>query len=132
MITLTGRVTRGFGHWTHRIARNQQAFESAIGETLYPGTLNIQVPAAVLVRPEFVVYGDAIGEGEDFLIERVLVGGLPCYRVRPYRLFDGIGGWGDHTLEILSAFHLRMELNLGDYASVEVGLYRRDMYLPDE
>ena len=62
---------------------------------------------AVLVRPELVVYGAEIGEGEDFLIERVLVGGLPCYRVRPHRLFDGNGGWSDRTLEILSARHLQ-------------------------
>lgn len=106
------------------MVRCADIFERAVGEPLFPGTLNVDIQRPLRIREDFRIPGSAIGEpGQDLLFERCLVAGYRAYRIRPYQLRGGGGGHGDHILEIASAMELR-PLLVGREGAVEVEFYR--------
>ena len=101
MIVLDGTVQSGVQHWTQRLTTHSKIFAKATGETLFPGTVNVNVGRHVQIREHFRVYGYEIGEPEDFLFEVCRINGIWAYRVRPLDSKGG-GGAGDNVLEITS------------------------------
>ena len=99
MIVLEGTVQAGSGHWNPRLTEHQHIFEKATGETLFPGTVNVNVGRIVQIREHFRVYGHEVGHSEDFLFEICRINGIWAYRVRPLDAKGG-GGAGDNVLEI--------------------------------
>jgi CTP-dependent riboflavin kinase len=80
-----------------------KVFRRAIGE-FFPGTLNVQVDTHLNIREERRILGTEINEpGQDLLIERCAINGIPAHRIRPYNLETGCGGHGDNVLEIVCA-----------------------------
>ncbi len=123
---VTGHVTNGVGDFRLRMTRYPHVFESATGERLFPGTLNVDIGIPLPIREDFRVRGVDIDEpGQDLLFERCLVAGQRAYRIRPYQPRGGGGGHGDHMLEIASAYELR-PLLLGKENAVEVEFFRDD------
>ncbi len=53
MTVLKGSVVRGCGHFTHRMSNFPEPFRSAIGETLFPGTLNVDVGRPIGIKEDF-------------------------------------------------------------------------------
>ena len=103
-----GRVVAGIGAWRPRIEKFPDVFSEATGEPLFPGTLNVQLDAPLSIQSEFVISGARIGEPEqDMLFESCLVNGITGWRLRPFQPATGLGGHGDHILEIVSATQLR-------------------------
>lgn len=99
-------------------------FERAVGEKLYPGTINVKVATAVPIREEFRISGMDIGEPEqDLLFEKCLINGIQAYRIRPYNLKSGGGGHGDDVLEIACSIEVPC---VAPGSSVEVTLFRTD------
>ena len=117
---VTGRLVDGLKHFRKRISTYGNEFERVVGMRLFPGTLNVQVPRAVAVHEALRLRGETIGEpDQDLLFESCIVAGQLCYRVRPFHLQTGLGGHGDHILEIVSAVALR-PLLLGQEEDVMV------------
>jgi CTP-dependent riboflavin kinase len=105
---VTGRVITGIGAWRPRIEKFPAVFLEATGESLFPGTLNVQLDMPLSIQTEFVISGAKIGEPEqDMLFESCLVNGYAGWRLRPFQPATGLGGHGDHILEIVSATQLR-------------------------
>jgi CTP-dependent riboflavin kinase len=105
---VTGKVIEGMGAWRPRIEQFPEVFLEAIGEPLFPGTLNVQIDKPLTIHTEFVISGARIGEPEqDMLFESCLVNGIGAWRLRPFQPANGLGGHGDHILEIVSATQLR-------------------------
>lgn len=104
MTELKGNVRSGKGHFTIRMTLNANVFETATGEKLYPGTINVEVDQPILIREDFRIKGIDVGEpNQDFLFEKCKINGINAYRIRPYDLATREGGHGDHILEILSS-----------------------------
>jgi CTP-dependent riboflavin kinase len=117
---VTGRVIHGTGAWKPRIERFPEVFIAHFGYPLFPGTLNVLIEAPLPVRAEFRIPGSEIGEPEqDMLFERCLVNGFEAFRLRPFQPATGVGGHGDHILEIVSAQELRPLLRDRDSVIVE-------------
>jgi hypothetical protein len=56
------------------------------------------------IKERFRIKGIEINEPEqDLLFEICRVHGFWAYRIRPFNLKTGSGGWGDHILEITSS-----------------------------
>lgn len=80
------------------------AFERATGERLYPGTINVEVlDGEKIAITEHFQIPDPIDRNQVLLFERCRINGITAYRIRPYNIHNGMGGWGDHILEISSA-----------------------------
>jgi len=78
-------------------------FREATGESLFPGTLNVDVHAPILIREHFRIRGTEIDEPEqDLLFEVCRIDGIWAYRIRPFHLLTSGGGHGDHIIEIAS------------------------------
>ena len=121
-----GRIIDGKMHFQIRMTRHADAFQTATGDTLFPGTLNVDIGTAIECKPDFRIRGSDIGEPhQDLLFERCIVAGQGAYRIRPYLLATGGGGWGDHILEIACAVKLR-PLLLGQEDEVDIEFERRD------
>jgi CTP-dependent riboflavin kinase len=119
---LNGIVVRGCGHFTHRMATFPDVFYRATGESLFPGTLNVDVGRKIRIKEDFRIPGIDIDEPEqDLLFEKCLINEIPSYRIRPYHLTTGEGGHGDHILEIACANKIP---NVGYGTSVEIRLFR--------
>jgi len=85
-----------------------EVFLKATGKALFPGTLNVLLDEPLPIRTEFLIPGSAIGEpSQDMLFESCLVDGIEAWRLRPHQPATGLGGHGDHILEIVSAKALR-------------------------
>jgi CTP-dependent riboflavin kinase len=121
---VTGRITHGVGDFRVRMVRFADVFERAVGEPLFPGTLNVDIQRPLRIHEDFRIPGSTIGErGQDLLFERCLVAGYRAYRIQPYELSGGAGGHGDHILEIASVMELR-PLLVGREDIVEIEFYR--------
>ena len=119
-----GRITDGVGDFRARMTAHRAVFERVVGESLLPGTLNVDIGVPLKCREDFRIRGADIGEpGQDLLFERCLVAGYQAYRIRPYQLRGGGGGHGDHVLEIASVHELRPLLT-GRENAVEVEFFR--------
>jgi CTP-dependent riboflavin kinase len=122
MILLNGVVQKGAGHFKPRFEKFGEVFSKATGEKLYPGTLNVKVKALVTPIEHFRVIGAEIEEPEqDLLFEVCRINGIWAYRIRPYHLATGRGGWGDDTLEIACAQYIQ---DMTQDSLVEVELFR--------
>jgi CTP-dependent riboflavin kinase len=101
---LQGTVVRGCGHFTLRMLNFPEAFSNATAETLFPGTLNVDVGRPIEIRQDFRILGKDINEPtQDLLFERCAINGIPAYRIRPIVLMTGQGGHGDHIIEVACA-----------------------------
>jgi CTP-dependent riboflavin kinase len=123
MVTLRGRVDvrPGNKHFRKRMTDYPNVFQKATGEVLFPGTLNVKVDMRVPVREHFRIRGTEINEAEEFLFEVCRINGIWAYRIRPYNLENGGGGWGDDVLEITCSQKLE---NVTPGAAVEIQLFR--------
>lgn len=109
-LTLKGTVVEGLRHFSRRMTEFPEVFRKATGETLYPGTVNVDVETPIPIHEQSRIIGVEIGEPhQDLLFEPCLVNGIPAWRIRPYVLVEqpgfpvGTGGHGDHILEISCA-----------------------------
>lgn len=85
-----------------------EVFLQGTGTRLFPGTLNVQLEEPLPIRAEFSISGSRIGEPEqDMLFENCLIAGVKAWRLRPFQPATGLGGHGDHILEIVCARELR-------------------------
>lgn len=110
MITIHGRLHEGNKDFTKRMTAFKHVFDEAVGEELFPGTLNVQIDGQLPINPHFKIQGADIEEPEqDLLFEICRVNGCWAYRIRPFRPADGGGGHGDHILEFGCAVKLRDE-----------------------
>ena len=115
----------GNGDFGRRMKDFPEGFERAAGEKLYPGTLNVKVDRPIRWKEDFRVKGADIGElDQDLLFEHCRINGLKAYRIRPYNLKTGGGGWGDDTLEIACECCLKDRLGLDVGSVVEITLFR--------
>ena len=120
MIRVSGVVVSGIGAWRPRIERFPEVFRAACGESLFPGTLNVQLKRPLPIQADFMIPGAEIGEPEqDMLFERCTINDMSAFRLRPYQPATGAGGHGDHILEIVSAIELRPRLAGSDKVLVE-------------
>ena|ERR1700733_3138566 len=116
---------RGSGDFRFRMTKFADVFERAAGEKLYPGTLNVKVDRPVRWKVDFRVRGAEIDEpNQDLLFEHCRINGPKAYRIRPYDLNTGGGGWGDDTLEIACECCLKDRLSLDVGSIVEITLFR--------
>ena len=107
-MSVTGVLISGIGAWRPRMERFPEVFEAATGQRLYPGTLNVQLPSPLPVEPDIRISGSEIGEPEqDILLEPCRINGFDAFRLRPFQPATGLGGHGDHILEIVCARELR-------------------------
>jgi DNA-binding CsgD family transcriptional regulator len=114
----------GNGDFPRRMTQFAEVFERAAGEKLYPGTLNVKVDRPVRWKEDFRIKGVEIDEpGQDLIFEYCQINGLKAYRIRPYNLTTGGGGWGDDTLEIASECCLKDRLGLDAGCVVEITLF---------
>jgi CTP-dependent riboflavin kinase len=108
VIRVHGVVESGIGAWRPRMERFPDVFRQLTGAPLFPGTLNIRIDHPLAIRGEFRIAGAEIGEPEqDMLFERCTVNGIAAYRLRPFQPATGLGGHGDHILEIVAVRALR-------------------------
>jgi len=108
VIEVHGTVEGGIGAWRPRMEGFPEVFRQLTGELLFPGTLNVRIEQPLAIRAEFRIAGAEIGEPEqDMLFERCRVNGIEAFRLRPFQPATGLGGHGDHILEIVSTRQLR-------------------------
>ena len=101
MIVLEGRVVEGRKDFCTRITKYPEAFRRATGQTIVQGTVNVDVRRQIPIKEHFRIRGTEIDEApQDLLFEVCRINGIWAYRIRPYNLQTGGGGWGDHVLEI--------------------------------
>lgn len=101
MVLVKGRIVEGSGHFRQRMTTYRDVFAKAAGEQLYPGTLNVKIDREIKIQEDFRIPGADIKEADqDLRFEHCLINGIKAFRIRPYRLSTGIGGHGDHILEI--------------------------------
>jgi CTP-dependent riboflavin kinase len=111
LIRVSGVVISGSGAWRPRIARYPEVFRKVAGQYLFPGTLNVLLQDPLPIQPDFRISGVEIGEPEqDMLFERCVINGIPAFRLRPFQPATGLGGHGDHILELVSTEELRPRL----------------------
>jgi hypothetical protein len=99
-----------------------QVFETATGERLFPGTLNVDVGAITPVKEHFRIHGREINESEDFQFEVCRINGIWAYRIRPLDAMSG-GGHGDRILEIACSQKIS---DVAPGTEVEIALFPRD------
>ena|ERR1700736_4069149 len=115
----------GNGDFPHRMTKYAEAFERAAGEKPYPETLNMKVNRSVRWKEDLRIKGRDIGQDDQYLLfELCLINGLRAYRIRPYNLKTGSGGWGDDTLEIDCECYLKKRLGLDVGSVVEITVFR--------
>jgi CTP-dependent riboflavin kinase len=120
--TVRDRRLRDF---TRRMTQYADVFRNATGETLIPGTINIELDKPIPIKEQFRIRGVDIGDSkEDFLFEVCRINGFWAYRIRPHELRTGSGGWGDDVLEISSAHEMP---NIAPGSEVEIVLFRDDI-----
>lgn len=128
MTILKGRVCRdgegaGAKHFSQRMTEYHEVFESATGEDLFPGTLNVNVGERIPVKEHFRIHGKEINEPEEeFLFEVCRINGIWAYRIRPLDS-RGAGGHGDHILEIACSQKIP---DVPPGTDVEIALFPRD------
>lgn len=100
MFILRGSVTEGDARSQSMMLQFGDAFRAATGEYLYPGTLNVKLPRAIPIQPQFRIGAEHTGElGQELLFEICRVNRLWAYRmvrirkrsgrpVRPNGLFE--------------------------------------------
>ncbi|MFI5421300.1 MAG: hypothetical protein ACHQ1H_10075 [Nitrososphaerales archaeon] len=81
-----------------------EAFKTVTGVDLVPGTINVQVleNREIRIKEEFRM-DDPVDSNQVLLFESCQINGIPGFRIRPYNKTNGLGGHGDHILEISSA-----------------------------
>lgn len=103
-----GIVEGGIGAWRPRMERYPEVFRRLTGAELFPGTLNVRIERPLPIHEEFRIPGAAIGEPEqDMLFERCRINGIEAFRLRPFQPATGLGGHGDHILELVCTRELR-------------------------
>lgn len=121
---VTGRLIEGVGDFKRRMSAYPEVFERAVGEPLFPGTLNVEIAYELPCREDIRIRGVEIGEAyQDLLIEHCAILGRRAYRIRPFQPATGGGGHGDHVLEIACATALR-PLLVGKEERVEIEFFR--------
>lgn len=119
---VNGHVVRGSNHFEHRMTRYQHIFTKAAGQKLVPGTINVKINHRIEVREDFRIKGLEIDEpDQDLIFERCKINRIDAFRIRPLNLNTGLGGHGDHILEIASSQKVP-NVELG--AEVEIELFR--------
>ena len=125
MLIVKGSVCpegQGLKHFSKRMTEYPEVFERATGGRLFPGTLNVDVGAPVPVKEHFRIRGTEINEPEqDLLFEVCRINEFWAYRIRPFHLLTGVGGHGDHILEISSRDKIP---NVPPGTEVEILLFR--------
>ncbi len=130
-LTLTGSVTTGMGEGRHYISLSgyQQQFESRLGYTPFPGTLNIELDdASVRARGELSKQAAvAIDSWED---DERTFGAATCYPARVEADDNGVEAahiivpdrthHDEAKLELIAPVKLRDELALADGESVSI------------
>lgn len=101
-VVLDGRVERGVGQASRRMASSPEIYERAFGERLFPGTLNVRVERRVPLREHFRIFGieEKNDPTQDLLVEVCLLDEIIAYRICPWRLESGLGGHGDYVIEL--------------------------------
>lgn len=128
MIVVTGKIVKGLGHFSRRMSAQPDAFRRVTGETLFPGTLNVEIPYEIPIRRDFSLEGAEIGEPDRvFFFEICRINDIWAYRVRPLNRKTGLGGHGDSTLEITCAQKLP---NITAGRTVEISLFRDRLEAP--
>ena len=93
----------GTKDFSRRMTDHAAVFERATGESLFVGTLNIYVGVPIPVKEHFRIRGTEINEpDQDLLFEVCRINQIWAYRIRPFHLLTGGGGYGDHVIEIAS------------------------------
>jgi CTP-dependent riboflavin kinase len=137
MIQMQGCLSEiSWGAWAPIMTAYSDVFRDAVGEELFPGTLNVDVGVPILIKPYIWIKGETVGDlYQDLLIEKCKVNDVEAYRMRPYQYRDfpnslgvGMGGHGDNILEILCKYKLRDKLSLTDDSIVIVTFARDDVY----
>jgi hypothetical protein len=82
------------------MTEHAEVFKNAVGRAFRPGTINLEVDHEIAIKEDCRIKGEEIGEPEDFILERCLIGGRDGYRIRPWNPENGRGGHGDNILEI--------------------------------
>ncbi len=122
MLTVTGKIVQGVGHFQRRMGSHPDAFRHATGEALFPGTINVEIPRDFPIRRDFTLAGSDIGEPDRvFFFEVCRIEGVWAYRIRPLNLVTGRGGHGDSTLEIACSRRLP---NIVPGREVEIAFFR--------
>ena len=120
---LRGRVVSGVGSFGEWIGRLTDLYEQKTGMRLYPGTLNVELPAEYRLPPEVIrLEGDEYGG-------RVSISLVPC-RIFDRRAFllrtdqneEGTGHHPRNVIEIATNVRLRDTYGLSDGDWVEVEL----------
>ena len=123
-VRLEGYVEKGVGQASQRMAASSEVFERAMGERLYPGTLNVRIKRKVPLREHFRIYGKETGDpNQDLLVEVCRINGILGYRICPYYVDSGLGGHGEDVLEIACSQRIP---NVTYGSRVVVGLFWED------
>jgi hypothetical protein len=121
MITVRGHVWRkGSGDFSKRMTGSPEAFYRATGEKLVPGTLNVEIERPLAVKEHFRI-PDVQDREQDLLFEICRVGQIWAYRIRPFNRATGLGGHGDHIIEIASS---QVIPNGGPGSAIEISFFR--------
>jgi CTP-dependent riboflavin kinase len=120
VIRIRGTVERGCGHFRCRITDHPEAFREATGESLYAGTLNVNVGAEVPIQEHFRIK-DPADPSQNLLFEVCRVNGLWAYRIQPCHILTKEGGHGDGTIEIACAKEIPQA---GPGSTVEIDFFR--------
>lgn len=131
MITLEATMCGPMaGDMKRRMENHPEVFRKAVGEELYPGTLNVRADSSFFIKEHFRILGSSIGEDhQDLLFEvcRIRAEGMAdtwAYRIRPFDLRNGSGGHGDDVLEIACTQQLSVPFNLQQGTKVELSFFR--------
>ena len=122
MIKIEGIVKKGIRDFTKRFNNYPNVFKEITGVDLYPGTINVEVTLPVEVKEDFRIKGSKINEpNQDLIFEKCEINGYMAFRIRPYNIYTGEGGWGDNILEISSTTFIP---DLVEGSIVEITLFR--------
>ena len=104
---IEGKVQSGFGHFERRIGQYMDLFLAATGESaLFPGTINVNIGCELPVHEDFRMDDPWVSENQELIFERCTINSTPAYRIRPWNRETGLGGHGDHILEIICSTKL--------------------------
>ena len=120
-MVLKGRVTSGKHDLSYWMDRLQEYYTAKAGMKLYPGSLNIALPAPYVLPPDVI------------RLEKEEYGGTVSVSMQPCQIFGrkafiirtdkNASGMGDHPLtiiEIAADVRLRDEYHLSDGDMVEI------------